>query len=116
MAHWKKGQSGNPKGRPPGSRNRSTAEIKDLLAELVPFEDLVVKLWNLTKRGNVRAAELLLAYRYGRPTAGLEVEAVDTGDLVERAMQSLAASKAELSDSLVVDRDGVRGKSFESST
>jgi hypothetical protein len=113
MAHWKQGQSGNPKGRPAGSKNRSTAEIKDLLAEVVPFEELVVKPWKLTKRGNVRAAELLLAYRYGRPTASLEVEAVDTGDILERARQSLAGLGADLSDSLLVDRDGVTGKDLQ---
>ena len=107
MARWKKGQSGNSSGRPRGSRNRSTGEIKDLLADAIPFDKLILKLWALTRRGNVRAAELLLAYRYGRPTVALEVVAEEIGDLESRAKQALAILEADLSENLVVDRDGV---------
>jgi hypothetical protein len=68
MSRWKRGQSGNIEGRPRGSRNRSTAEIKKLLADEVPFDRLIAKLASMALQGNVRAADLLLAYRYGKPT------------------------------------------------
>jgi hypothetical protein len=83
MTKWKKGTSGNPAGRPKGRPNKSTAEIKELIAERVPFEKLIDKLFALAMRNNVKAAECLLAYRFGRPSSADEITlhsvSTDTG-------------------------------------
>jgi hypothetical protein len=105
MSKYRKGQSGNPGGRPKGTLNKSTKEIKDLLAEMVDFERLVEKLEDLSKRGNVRAIELLFAYRWGRPTQSQELVqrfdgAISSRDeeerlckAAERALESLIRSE-----------------------
>jgi hypothetical protein len=93
MAHWEKGTSGNPHGRPRGSRNKSTAEIKDILAANVSFEALVQKLYAMALKGNVKAAELLLGYGYGRPKGSEELRIeglLDRPEFARRAEQTLA--------------------------
>jgi len=54
--------------------NRSTREIRAILEERVDFEALVEKLEQRALKGNERAAEILFAYRYGRPVQRQEVE------------------------------------------
>ena len=55
---WKPGQSGNPKGRPPGSRNRVT------LVALVAMEEgadaIAKKIVEMAKQGDMSAARLVL--------------------------------------------------------
>ena len=55
---WKPGQSGNPKGRPPGSRNRVT------LVALAAMEEgaaaIAEKIVEMAKRGDMSAARLIL--------------------------------------------------------
>lgn len=89
MARWKKGQSGNLKGRPHGSLNKSTLEIKELLAAEIPFRELVNRLYTIAMRGNVRAAEVLLAYRYGRPSS------LNENELAESIEMELLRKKAQ---------------------
>ena len=36
MSKWRKGESGNPKGRPKGTPNKTTAELRDAL--IAPFD------------------------------------------------------------------------------
>ena len=36
MSKWRKGESGNPKGRPKGTPNKTTAELRDAL--MAPFD------------------------------------------------------------------------------
>ena len=55
---WKPGQSGNPKGRPPGSRNRVT------LVALAAMEEgaaaIAKKIVEMAKQGDMSAARLVL--------------------------------------------------------
>ena len=67
MSRWKKGESGNPNGRPKGALNKSRREIKEILEQNIDFEKIVLKLEERALKGNDRAAEILLAYRYGKP-------------------------------------------------
>ena len=39
MPQFQKGQSGNPAGRPPGSRNRATVMVQNLLDEGAAYKD-----------------------------------------------------------------------------
>lgn len=52
---WKKGQSGNPAGRPKGSLNPQTR-----LRKMIDVEGLIKRLEASAAKGNTRAAELLL--------------------------------------------------------
>jgi hypothetical protein len=55
---WKPGQSGNPKGRPPGSRNRVTLVA---LAAMEEGADAIArKVVELAKEGDISAARLVL--------------------------------------------------------
>jgi hypothetical protein len=75
LTPWRKGQSGNPKGRPP------LPDIREALAEILaePVEgtlSLYAVLRALRDRaiaGDVRAAEVLLDRCYGKPTQRTDV-------------------------------------------
>ena len=81
MSRYQKGKSGNPNGRPLGKRNKSTEEIKQLLDNEVEFAEVVKKLFSMAKRGNVRAAELLLAYRFGKAKT-MEISSIETDEKI----------------------------------
>lgn len=55
---WAKGTSGNPSGRPPGSRNKATLIIEQLLED--ESEQLARKLINLAKEGDIAALRLCI--------------------------------------------------------
>lgn len=86
---WKPGQSGNPRGRPPGP-NSSTA-----LRKLINVEPILKKLQAAAESGDVRAAEVLLTralpvYRTtAQPVALAELQ--DAATLTEKAQAILAA-------------------------
>jgi hypothetical protein len=100
MARWKPGHSGNLSGRPRGSLNKSTREIKEILADLVSFDVVVRKLFDRAAKGNERAAELLLAYRFGKPSGRDEllIQERQVGDmdlerLAEAALKRLTTGE-----------------------
>jgi hypothetical protein len=78
---WKKGESGNPKGRP-----RKLPELNKLLADVLgeekdgvtAAEAILKALRAKAARGDIRAAEVLLDRGYGKPTqkvdANIKVE------------------------------------------
>lgn len=74
---YKKGQSGNPKGRP-----RKLPEIRQVIDEVLGEEkdgmtaaEAIFKKWRqMAMQGNIKAAELLLAYAYGRPVQRVEAQ------------------------------------------
>jgi hypothetical protein len=75
---FKKGVSGNPKGRP-----KTPKEFKELcFKDGVPkaFECLVNELENLGK-DRVKACEILMAYGLGKPSQSLEHSGADGGPL-----------------------------------
>ena len=55
---WKKGQSGNPKGRPAGSRNKASLAVENLFLD--EQERLSRRCIKLAMRGNVQALKLAL--------------------------------------------------------
>jgi thioredoxin-like negative regulator of GroEL len=56
---FQKGQSGNPAGRPPGSRNKLRAMIEEVLEQELPH--LMNQLLQLAHDGNMQALKLLFA-------------------------------------------------------
>ena len=82
-----KGSSGNPSGRVPGSRNRSTI-LRDTLAEDVPA--IIAVLVEQAKGGDVQASRLILErclppIRATGPSLESEIEGFVNGDLATRA-------------------------------
>ena len=82
---WKKGESGNPKGRPKGSRNRSTIakywlnieqNLKSPLTnkdEVMSQEDLMtLALIKKAREGDVNAYKSLMDSGYGSPVQQVE--------------------------------------------
>ena len=59
---WKKGESGNPEGRPKGSPNKATQEIKDAYINLIHGNLPEIQGWlnRVAERDPARAIDLLL--------------------------------------------------------
>ena len=77
---WKQGQSGNPKGKPKGIKNKSSKAkkiVKDAMRECLT-EEAMAEVWDAmirkAKRGNTEAAKLLVAYKYGKPSQTHNIE------------------------------------------
>ena len=81
------GQKGKPRGfrggRPPGTPNKSTQEVKDLIAANVDFEKLVQSLAKRAMKGNLKAAKILFEYRFGRPAQQLTIKTDEPIQLVK---------------------------------
>ena len=83
---WKKGESGNPNGRPP-----KLPDLHVLLANvlgkenkdgLTAAEEILLALHAKAKKGDTRAAELLLDRGYGKPKQTSETTLKTTEPLV----------------------------------
>jgi hypothetical protein len=82
---WKKGESGNPNGRP-----RKLPELDKLLAEVLGEEkdgitagEAILKAIRArAAKGDVRAAELLLDRAYGKPKQSIDNNITTTEPLV----------------------------------
>lgn len=80
LKSYKKGQCGNPKGRPKKLPGIDALLDKVLGADEAGKSDaeaILVALKNRAKRGDVRAAELLLDRAYGKPKQKTEISGND---------------------------------------
>ena len=86
MARYKKGESGNPAGRPLGSLNRSLRILRDAAEEILP--DLIER----AKTGDFEAQRLLLNKGIPRlrPVNLPEPLTLPTGSLTEQAKALVA--------------------------
>ena len=95
---FKKGQSGNPAGRPP-----NLPELDALMALVLSEEkdskteaETILRKWiELAKKGNLKAGEMLFDRGYGKPRQAMEVTGKDGKDLefgINQASQDKIAS------------------------
>ena len=76
---WQPGQSGNPGGRPKGSK-----EFRERCREFTDERGLpvLIEIAETAKhKDRMKAVELLLAYGYGKPKQGVELSGDDGGDI-----------------------------------
>jgi hypothetical protein len=76
---WQPGQSGNPGGRPKGSK-----EFRERCREFADEKGLPVLIdiaESAKHKDRLKAVELLLAYGYGKPKQGVELSGDDGGDI-----------------------------------
>ena len=75
MARFRKGQSGNPAGRPRGLPNKVTRHIRTLVADLLD-DDYFARFRRRLHAGKLppQLEQLLWHYRFGRPTYTVAVE------------------------------------------
>lgn len=75
LTPFKKGQSGNPNGRP-----KKLPELDKLLSDIPEsdYESLISKLFAMAKKGNVRAAEVILDRAYGKAKETMEISGIQT--------------------------------------
>jgi hypothetical protein len=105
---WKKGLSGNPRGRPKGSLNKSTLAAQMLLDG--EAEVLTEKAIALAKSGDVMALRMcldrILAPRRDRPLPRIDLPAVTKPEDVTAALnailQAVATSKITPSEAYTV--------------
>lgn len=97
---FKKGNPGGP-GRGKGKRDNSVGDALNLIREAITKEELIAiikRMVTAAKSGNVRAAQLLLAYKAGKPKETVEISGADGdaikvdigGDLSEEEIQRIA--------------------------
>jgi len=97
---WKKGQSGNPNGRP------KLPDLKELLAKVLGTEDegksgaeaILKAMEARAKRGDVRAAELLLDRAYGKPKQDIEMAASINTVIMPKSLKQQQDGREEESD------------------
>lgn len=88
---FEKGKSANPKGRPQGSKNKTTLLREKLMSKVLTPERIIGLLAMLFKQamgGDTAAAKLLLEFLWGKPHQSADVTVAPDVDGV-RAMQEM---------------------------
>jgi hypothetical protein len=73
MAKWKKGQSGNPLGRPKNALNLAAREMKQTVCENVDLVKIVKRMEQKALRGSEVAARILFEFGWGKPRQEAEL-------------------------------------------
>jgi hypothetical protein len=93
---WRKGASGNPSGRPAGSRNRKTLLLEQMLDGQA--EKIIAKAMELANEGNIPAVRMcldrILPARKER-TVSLELGPITNAEEASKQLQCVTAAIAE---------------------
>ena len=105
---WKKGRSGNPRGRP-----RSGEELGALLRQVVDLKRLAEKLCELCYAGDIQAMRLLLAYTDGPPQGRVEGDSTTEGIQITVTYVQQNNQFAITSSASSTDSDGLRSETVQ---
>ena len=96
------GESGNPRGRPKGARNKASVRIREWATALVEDPQVQTRLLANARAGTLHPSVMtvLLAYAYGKPCEAESSEPVISMAEIEEARQSLQAKLQRITDSL----------------
>ena len=85
------GVSGNPRGRPRGSRNKATRAVAEWTAAILEDPQVQARLLSDARQGRLHHAVLahLLLYAYGRPATSPHSEAMIPFSALAEARESL---------------------------
>ena len=97
---WKKGQSGNPAGRPklPNLQEILAKVLGDEKEEKSAAEAILAAMRAKAIRGDVRAAELLLDRAYGKPKQDIEMAANMTTVIMPKSLKQQQDGGEEVQD------------------
>ncbi len=85
------GVSGNPRGRPRGSRNKTTRAVAEWTAAILEDPQVQARLLSDARQGRLHHAVLgqLLLYAYGRPGTAPQAESMIPFSVLAEARESL---------------------------
>ena len=86
-----KGQSGNAGGRAKGSKNKKTLIKRELDAALKrgDWKQVLSAIIEKAKKGDLKAAQILIDYKWGRPVVSLESDiTVHTADTARQELET----------------------------
>ena len=100
----KKGEVRNPKGKPKGTKNKSTI-FKEMLAsklngDLTVEQELVTKLYEAMQSGDLKAIDLILNGAYGKDKQVVDNTNVNINKNVELSEEERVALIKDLKDKL----------------
>ena len=92
------GVSGNPRGRPRGSRNKATRAVAEWTAAILEDEQVQARLLSDARQGRLHHAVLgqLLLYAYGRPGISPQSESMIPFSALAEARESLRVKLDEI--------------------
>ena len=101
---FKPGQSGNPLGRPTGSRNKTTVAGRDWATGIVEDPRVQARLLADARAGRLHPSVMtaLLAYAYGKPREAVTSEATVPVSVLEEARATLQVKLEHLRQTLHV--------------
>ena len=96
------GVSGNPRGRPRGSRNKATRAVAEWTAAILADEQVQARLLSDARQGRLHHAVLgqLLLYAYGRPATSSSPEATIPFSALADARASLRVKLDQIQNAL----------------
>lgn len=103
---WKPGESGNPAGRPKGSKNRLTA-LREALISPSDAREVVAKLVESARNGDTQAAGILMdriwpTLRPSSPAIAFHLPEADLASQAEAVVREMAAGVLPVHDAAAI--------------